>query len=587
LLAAACAPAWPGSGSIPEGGTVRVGDAAEPDSMLSAGITGADPNAYAITGPVMEGLLAARPAGGVAAHPHGPADYWRPQLAIRVPTVENGGVRLAGPGMDVTWKLRAGVTWQDGRPFTSRDVWATFQFHWLRYGPHNPTPILSTQGWDQVTGVLTPDPHTAVVHFKSVYGPYLSLGSGPYGIMPAHLLERAWAQGGDLTRTRLAIDVPGAYRGTAAWGRWLVGTGPFMFKDWVPGDHVTLVRNPRWWGPRPHLDYIYIQFQPDPSGELAAVRSGAVDLGLDMGVGALPAIGHVPDFAAQALPAGGVEKIDLNLHNRYLADPAIRRAILMAIDRQAIVDILLDGRTVVPSDSWLCAAAAWCVDPSLPRTRYDPGGARALLAAAGYPVQASGAGRGYRRFGDGSTITLGILAPAGDQMGQRERDVVATDLRRIGIRVRLPARDPSADLIGGEYQDGGLLATHRFDMAITGARYSSPAEPAALEASYACPAAAGPAGGGGQVGLLEVAHENDTFTCEKLLDRALAAGRQTATAVGRRLAYQAAQRVLGSLLPEVPLYRLITVQAVSAHLHGYRGNAFYWLQGCQDWWVSG
>ena len=91
-----------------------------------------------------------------------------PLLATDVPTVENGGVRMRGDGgMDVTWKLRPGVTWHDGVPFTSADVQFTVE---AINGPHyNPE---STDGFDRISSVETPDPLTAIVHYKEIYAPY-------------------------------------------------------------------------------------------------------------------------------------------------------------------------------------------------------------------------------------------------------------------------------------------------------------------------------------------------------------------------------------------------------------------------------
>ena len=571
----ACTPADAGR----SGGTAVLADDHEPDSFLAAGITDRDPNAYAAAAPVMEGLLQLRREGDPRPGVEGPAAYWEPQLATEVPTLAGGGVRTAGHGMDVTWKLRHGVRWQDGKPFTSRDVWATFEFRWLRYGAHNPTPLVSTSGWDQVTGVSTPDAYTAVVHFKSVYAGYLALGSGPYGILPAHLLEQAWSQGGDLTRSRVSVDIPGGFAGTAGFGRVMVGTGPFMFKDWQPGDHLTLVRNPGWWGGKAHLDYLYVQFEPDLKSELDAVRSGSVQAGLDAGAGSLVDLARLPGVVLAVSPASGVEKIDLNLANRYLADPAVRRAILLAIDRRALVRALLGGRTRVPPDSWLCiGTGAWCRDPAAPRTAFDPARARALLDAAGFRTLSAGPDGGYRRFSDGSVITLRLVAPADDPLRRVEQAVIAGDLRAIGLKVVLPGQDPDPALLFGSYEDGGLLLGHQFDMALYGASYPVPAAPSSLDPSYLCAQIPGRPGGD--------AGANDTSVCDPRLDSALEVGAGTVDPGRQVSAYASAQRLLAAILPEVPLYQQVVVTAVTKRLHGYQGGGFFWTAGAQLWWVD-
>src|SRR5436189_6030313 len=91
-----------------------------------------------------------------------------PLLASEVPTIKNGGVRLRGDGgMDVVWKLRPGVTWHDGTPFTSADV--RFTVEAINGPDYNPE---STDGFDRISAVDTPDPLTAVVHYREIYAPY-------------------------------------------------------------------------------------------------------------------------------------------------------------------------------------------------------------------------------------------------------------------------------------------------------------------------------------------------------------------------------------------------------------------------------
>ena len=91
-----------------------------------------------------------------------------PLLAREVPTLENGGVRLRPDGgMDVTWRLRPGITWHDGKPFTSADV--KFTVDAINDPDYNPE---STDGFDRISSVDTPDPLTAIVHYREVYAPY-------------------------------------------------------------------------------------------------------------------------------------------------------------------------------------------------------------------------------------------------------------------------------------------------------------------------------------------------------------------------------------------------------------------------------
>src|SRR5213080_2231409 len=174
VLLAACSPTGGNNGTTYEvGGRLTVASWQEQDSLLSCNVTAAAPHACAYVNPAMEGLLTVKANQDVPNNPR-LSDYWVPELATEVPTLENGDVKVSGDRMDVTWKLRHGVKWHDGITFTSKDVKSTFDFWWLKYRDRNPTPLVSTSGWDQVDSVDTPDDYTTIVHFKSVYAAYLT-----------------------------------------------------------------------------------------------------------------------------------------------------------------------------------------------------------------------------------------------------------------------------------------------------------------------------------------------------------------------------------------------------------------------------
>ncbi len=106
-----------------------------------------------------------------------------PLLAEVVPSIDNGLVQLRPDGgMDVTWKLRPGIKWHDGHPFTSADV--KFTVDAINDPAWNPE---STDGFDRIASVDTPDPLTAVVHYKEHYAPFEN--QFIRGTLPKHLLE--------------------------------------------------------------------------------------------------------------------------------------------------------------------------------------------------------------------------------------------------------------------------------------------------------------------------------------------------------------------------------------------------------------
>ena len=572
-----------GGGSGPhQGGTLVAASWQEQDSFLAVGITDSATHAFAYEAPMLEGLL------GMQNTPDIPknaklSDYYVPQLATEVPTTDNGDVKVNGSTMDVTYKLRHNVKWSDGQAFTSQDVKDTWSFFWGKYQDKNPTPLLSTSGWDQITSVDTPDQYTAVVHYKSIYGPYLGLFFGPDGVLPSHLLQQTWQQGGDMTKVKLNVDDtpanPQAFKGSATWDKFIVGTGPFVFKEWVSGDHLTMVRNNNYWGPhKAYLDQITVKFEPDTNTELADLRTDTVQLGMDFRAQLLSPLSHTPNVTTVVLPDSGAEKIDLNLKNKYLSDLTIRKAINMAIDKQKMIDTLLQGKTSVPPDTPICLGlAAWCGDSSIPTTKYDASAANKLLDNAGYKMQTSGPDKGFRTFKDGSTIALHLVTTSGNALREEQEVQVASDLQAIGIKVITPFQNPTAGKLFGSFANGGVLYNHDFDMAMYTNTVSA-GEPDGFYAGYACDQIPTQANGG--VG------QNDTQVCDPKVDAGFKAGRAQVSQSGRKQGYLDAAKALGADLPEIPLYEQLTVNAYSNRLGGYKANPDFWFNNSVDWYLN-
>jgi peptide/nickel transport system substrate-binding protein len=581
VLLVACTPSGTGvNTSVKPGGKVTVASWQEQDSLLACNIIAAESHTCAYVNPAMEGLLTVKANQDVPANPK-MADYWAPELATEVPTLENGDVKASGGRMDVTWRLRHGVKWHDGVAFTSKDVKATFDFWWLKYRDKNPTPVVSFSGWDQVDSVDLPDDYTAIVHFHSVYAAYLTLGTGPYGILPDHLLQQVWAQTGNLSTDKVTVSIPGGFNGSDTLDKVMVGTGPFMFKEWVTGDHLTLVRNPHWWGGggRPYLDQIRVKFDPDPNTELTELRSNTIDMGLDLRPSLLPQLSRLNDVTTVTILDSAAEHLDINLHNTFLKDVTLRRAILMAIDRQKIVDTLLLGKTTVPPDAWMCIqTGAWCLDPNAKHTQYDTTAANKLLDAAGYTLQSSGPCKGFRTDPQGRCVTLHLITTT---LALREEQaiVIADNLANIGIQIVKPIATVPASRMFGSCTSGGVIYSHNFDLAMYTNNYAYPAEPDSL-AYTVYHSSQIPTDANGCVG------QNATYVSDPQLDQALDQARLSVKLSDRKDKYILAQRRLADLIPEIPLYQAVDVEAFDKRLGGYKGNEFWWMNQTADWFIS-
>lgn len=598
------------------GGTLTAGIWQEPGTLLAAGIVDRNTFAGVLDAPVAEGLLWYRPAEETA-RARGTADHWRPLLATEVPTLENGGVRTRGcptPGarMCVTWRLRRGVRWHDGSAFGAHDVCDTHRLFHLRYHDSNPTALLSTAGWDQVLACTEVDQATALVEYRSLYGPYLSLGSGVYGILPAAILDRAFAANADLQALTVDLDLrrgsgnPAAFAGRGTLDRVVDGTGPFVLSAYEPGRRMTLVANHDYWDldHRPRLDRIVFVFEPDLSTTVNDVKAGALDMAFDL------RLSHLADLTATAAPTGlvlrtvpapGAERLDLNLcaaagalcdpdarRAPYPADPAVRRALLAGINRQAIVDRVAPGRTAVPPDSWISLGMPELADPGVTATAYDPAAAARILDAAGYPLHPYCENGRYRAYRDGTCISVALGTTAEDPVRATIEGMVAADLTALGIRVIQPytPQVPSADFFGS-FADGGPLYRHGFDLALHTSTAISPGEPDRYYALYhadcrgSCPdrnqiPAAADQGRG----------ENATAEDDPDLDRALDAGRGTVDLAARTRAYREAARLLARDLPQIPLFQQLTVNVHATTVQGVHDNELVWDFDAADWYCT-
>ena len=163
---------------------------------------------------------------------------------------------MSESGDSLTFKLRPGVRWHDGKPFTSADVKFTVEEVLKKYHPRGRTTFAN------VSAVETPDPLTAV--FKlSTASPYImsALAAAESPIVPKHLLT-----GSDPTKSRFNLAP--------------VGTGPFRFEKWERGTFLSMIKNADYWDKgKPRIDRLITRFIPDASARAVALETGEVDIG--------------------------------------------------------------------------------------------------------------------------------------------------------------------------------------------------------------------------------------------------------------------------------------------------------------------
>lgn len=289
-----------------------------------------------------------------------------------------------------TFKLQPGVTFHNGTPFEAGVV----KFSLDRARAAGSTNA-QKQFFEPIASVEAPDPLTAVVTLKHPVGLFLY-----------------WLAWGD------AVMVEPR---TADGNRTApVGTGPFMFKAWQRGDHVDLVRNPNYWRAGvPQLASVTFRFIGDPQAEAAALRAGDIDGFPNFGAPELfaafqkdPAFEAVAGVTPRKLVAG------LNCAVTPLSDVRVRRAMMQAVDRRAVMDAVFSGLGT-PIGSHFAPSDQGYIDTTgvLP---FDPVKAKALLAEAGYP--------------QGFSLTMKV-----PQMAEttRSAEVLQAMLADVGITLKL------------------------------------------------------------------------------------------------------------------------------------------------------
>ncbi len=296
---------------------------------------------------VMEGLVSYPPGTVSTDFQPGLAESWT----------------LSSDGKTYTFKLRRGVQWHGGfGEFTADDVLFSMQ----RY--RDPAVSPWTASYTNVVSVTAPDPYTVVFALKA---------ADPF--FPSSLASDTESVG--LMVCKKAFEA----RGAAAMRFNPIGTGPFAFKDYVPKDHVTMVRNDSYWGGKPHLDEVVIRFVPSSAARELGMRTGEIDsfrAALDgQIVDRLIREGYVVDIKGPQINWW----LHINTRMKPLDDIRVRKAIAHAVNAQEML-ALLGKVAMVPAQMVgpdYFGAATPADFPAEDRWDYDPAKAKSLLAEAG------------------------------------------------------------------------------------------------------------------------------------------------------------------------------------------------------------
>ena len=315
---------------------------------------------------------------------------------------------------DVTWefRLRRGVRFHDGSEFTAQDV--AFTIDRVPTVPNSPSPFTTYS--KQITEKIIVDPYT--IRFKT---------ATPYPLMPNDMSTIL------IVSSRAA---KGATTDDFNSGKAAIGTGPFRFVRWQKGDRVELARFDNYWGPKSPWDRTVLRIITSDPTRVASLLAGEVRAIENVPTADLAKMTKNPDIAVYRVVSHRVmylhmdtsrdktpfatDKAGKPLERNPLKDVRVRRAMSKAINRQALVERVMEG--AARATGQVMPEGMFGYTPALKPEPFDPNGARKLLAEAGYP--------------DGFSLTLhgpNDRYVNDDQVAQ----AIAQMLTRVGIITRV------------------------------------------------------------------------------------------------------------------------------------------------------
>ncbi len=322
-----------------------------------------------------------------------------------------------------TFKLKRNVRWHDGKPFTAEDVVYTVDVLMRAVSPRIRLALQSVQA------IAALDSHTVEFRLKEVYPAFLGLFDSNTSIVAKHIMG-----GRDLSKPITGHPV---------------GTGPFKFKEWQRGNFIHLIRNEDYHEPGfPKIDNVYWHIIPDAASRAAAFESGKVDV-LPGGTVEYFDVARLAKLPGVTVTTKGWEKFAphswlwINHRTPTLANLKVRRAIMHALDRDAMARVIWQG-FAKPATGPFNHHTPFYTD-KVTRFPHDPDKARKLLAEAGYK---------------GETLRL-LPIPFGEAWA-RMAEMVRQQLTQAGFKIEVVSADMAGTIARQGNWDFDLTFTYLY-----------------------------------------------------------------------------------------------------------------------------
>ena len=444
-------------------------------------------------------------------------------LCTELPSRDNGrAVDEPGGGMAVTYTIRPGAVWGDGVPVTTEDVRFTYEV-----GRH---PLSGFDSHDMfirdIKAITAVDARTFTVHLARRTCDYQGLEG--LEILPAHLerpvFEADSASYPNRTLYRTDPTNPG------------LSFGPYRIASVDTGSRIVLELNPHWWGAPPPFKRVVVRAVENSAALEAGLLAGDIDLvpgEIGLPLDQVLALEKRQGERFDILTKAGLffEHADVRLDTAALSDIRVRRALLQAVDREAISRQLFAGRQPVADD--IVSPLDRMFDPGVPKYTYDPAAANRLLDEAGWTGRAGG----IRSNAAGEKLSFTLASTAGNRSRELVEQVLQAQWRQVGVEARIE-NQPARVLFGQSLRERSFTGLALF------AWISAPGTiPRGILHSSMIPTAANGFSGQNYPGLVnpELVRTLDDLevVCEPAANRAL---------------WSKLQRLYAETLPSLPLY---------------------------------
>jgi len=423
---------------------------------------------------------------------------------------------ISPDNLTITFHLRKGVKWHDGAPFTSADVMFTYR---LYIDPDTPTAY--AESYKQVKHAEAPDDYTFRVTYDKPYAP--ALGSWAMRILPKHLLD-----GVPITKSPLS--------------RHPIGTGPFVFTEWQPGEKVVVETNPDYFEGRPFLKRVVYRVIPDQTTQFLLLRNGDLDY-MDLSPiqyqTQTDTLAFERRFNKYRYLAFSYTYLGYNLEKPLFKDRRVRQALSYAINKQEIIEGVLLGLGQAATGPY--KPDTWVYNPNVKRYPYDPDKARALLAEAGWH-DSDGDGILDK---DGQPLQFTIITNQGNDLRIKTGEIMQQRFREVGVSVKLRVIEWAAFL-------KDFIHAGNFDACILG--WAGGPEPDQYNIWHSSKT------GGRELNFIHFRNAE--------VDRLLEEGRRTFDQEKRKKIYDRFQEILAEEQPYTFLYVAESLPVVARRLRG-------------------